>query len=146
MRRLLKGIAILAAASTALPAFAATLQPIQAGVMINRGNGFRDVAGATQAKVGDIVMAAPGGRARLVYEDGCKVSVEPGGVVTVKKLSPCLANAYGAELGLPTKAPEAPPPVDYSWLVVPVVAGGIACGLFCWPHHKPPPPFVPVSP
>ena len=144
MCRLLKGIAILAATSMALPAFAATLQPIEAGVKINRGDGFRDAAGATQAKVGDIVMVAPGGSARLVYEDGCKVSVKPGGVVTVKKLSPCLAGAYAADLPVYTKEP--PPPVaDYSWLVVPVVAAGIACGLFCWDHDKPP-PFIPVSP
>lgn len=94
MRPLSTVVALAATLGMSVHSYSATLQPVQAPVSINHGQGFHNVAGSAVAKVGDIVMAGPGGNAQLVYEDGCKVSISPGAVVTVEELSPCAANAY----------------------------------------------------
>jgi hypothetical protein len=49
-----------------LPASAATLNAVQGQVLINHGNGFQRVASATEAREGDLVMANPGGSAKLI--------------------------------------------------------------------------------
>jgi len=62
-----------------------------AGARVNRGAGFSPVAGTRALEVGNIVSvrnAAPG-RGVLVYDDGCKVTVNPGDVVRVTAPSPC---------------------------------------------------------
>jgi hypothetical protein len=58
-------------------------------VLINRGNGFQRVASSTQANAGDLIMASPGGSAKVVYPGGCVVNVKPGAVITVRDQSPC---------------------------------------------------------
>ena len=85
MRRVLSmalgfGIATVAC----LPAMAAaTVQVVQGKVSVNQGQGYKQVAAASAVSTGDQVMAAPGGRAKIVYSDGCAVDVYPGAVVTV---------------------------------------------------------------
>ena len=72
-----------------LPTLAATVQPVAtvepvAGkVSLNRGQGFKEVTGRAQANAGDQVMVNPGGRAKIVYFEGCMVDVRPGAVVGV---------------------------------------------------------------
>jgi hypothetical protein len=39
-------------------------------------------------------MVAPGGGATVVYDDGCKVDVQPGAVTTIAPLSPCASGSY----------------------------------------------------
>ena len=73
MRLLSKGIVVAAMTCMAVPSFAATLQPIQADVLINRGRGYQKVAGPTRAISGDVVMANSRGSAELVYDDGCRI-------------------------------------------------------------------------
>jgi hypothetical protein len=41
------------------------------------------------ANVGDSIMVGPGGSATVVYDDGCKVNVQPGAVTAIAPLSPC---------------------------------------------------------
>ena len=72
-----------------LPASAATLDAIQGQVLINHGKGFQRVAAATEAREGDLVMANPGGSAKLVYPGGCVTEIKPGSVVTVNDGSHC---------------------------------------------------------
>jgi hypothetical protein len=71
------------------PALGAVVEPIQGQVSINSGGGFQQIPFAVEANVGDVVMAAPNGRARIVYADGCLVPVEPGQVVAIEPESPC---------------------------------------------------------
>ena len=76
------------------PALAATVQPVQGQVSINRGEGFQGLAGKTQARAGDLVMVSPGGSAKVLYSDGCTVNVKPVKVVSVGAKSPCKAQYY----------------------------------------------------
>jgi hypothetical protein len=67
-----------------LPAMAATtVKVVEGQVSVNQGEGYKQVAGAAAVSTGDRVMAAPKGRGKIVYADGCTVDVFPGAVVTV---------------------------------------------------------------
>lgn len=65
------------------------VQPVQGGLYVSTGQGFQPVNSAINANVGDTIMVAPGGTAMVAYPDGCKVSVQPGEVRTIARLSPC---------------------------------------------------------
>jgi hypothetical protein len=93
-RALCVGCAILAAS----PCWAAaTVEPGSGKLTINRGHGFKPVTGPVNAKVGDSVMVGPGGSAMVVYDDGCKVNVQPGAVLTIEPLSPCASGSNAAQ-------------------------------------------------
>ena len=63
---------------------AATLDSIQGGVLVSRGgSGYKAVSVPTELRVGDTVLANPGGAARVVFDNGCAVSLQPGMVLTV---------------------------------------------------------------
>lgn len=89
MRSLVLGL--VAGVCLVSPALAATVQPVQGQVSINRGEGFQPLAGKTQARAGDLVMVHPGGKAKLLYPGGCIIPVTPGKVVQVGAKSPCKA-------------------------------------------------------
>ena len=82
-------------------AFAASLEAVRGEVSINRGEGFKRVTGPTEARAGDLLMASPGGSAKLVYSDGCPVRVIPGTVVRVGAKSPCKAMYYAGLVAPP---------------------------------------------
>ena len=73
------------------PSVAATVEPIQGDVSINQGGGvFRPIlVDRLRATIGDALMVRPGGRARIVYEDGCVVEVKPVVTATIAGKSPC---------------------------------------------------------
>lgn len=73
--------------------WAATVVPAQGDLSINQGQGFAPIKSRTNANVGDSVMVGPGGAANFVYDDGCKVDVQPGSVATVAPLSPCASGS-----------------------------------------------------
>ena len=107
MNRLLKRV--LSAATIAClassPVRAATLEFVQGKVMVNHGGGYRFVSGSVNLKPGDMIVADSGGSAQLFYDGGCTVLIEPGAVVTVAELPPCLTTqATPSTLGL---SPEA---------------------------------------
>lgn len=77
--------------------WAATLEPGQGSLTINQGQGFQQVNSRVDANVGDSVMVDPGGAATLVYDDGCKVDVQPGSVTTIAPISPCASGSYAAD-------------------------------------------------
>ncbi len=115
---------------------AATVQPVEGDVLINRGSGYEPVSGPTQAKVGDSVMASPGGSARVVYDDQCSVAVKPGRVVAIAPEPPCKKMASfdpdGTRMnaGLaPGKAFHEPPPRRHHWGWVPTAAITVVVGL-----------------
>lgn len=75
-----------------VPSLAATVEPIQGEVGINRGDGvFRHATSSVEVTIGDSLMVTPGGLARIVYPDGCAIDLNPGAVVTITVESPCKA-------------------------------------------------------
>src|ERR1700722_4633379 len=74
--------------------WAATLQPGAGQLSVNQGQGFQPVNSRVDANAGDSVMVSPGGSATVVYDDGCKVDVQPGAVATIAPLSPCASGSY----------------------------------------------------
>lgn len=87
------GLSLLVATASS----AATIEPIKGDLSINRGQGFQKVDGIIEAKEGDAVMVSPDGSAGVTYPDGCKVSLEPGMVMTIAALSPCASRSYARE-------------------------------------------------
>jgi hypothetical protein len=83
------GCTVLSSASS----WATTIEPGQGNLSINQGQGFKSIQGRMTAKVGDSVMVGPGGVATVTYDDGCKVSVQPGAVTTIAPLSPCASGS-----------------------------------------------------
>jgi hypothetical protein len=77
----------------ASPSWAATIEPGQGDLSINHGQGFKPINSRVDANVGDSVMVGPGGTATVVYDDGCKVNVQPGAVTTIAPLSPCASGS-----------------------------------------------------
>jgi hypothetical protein len=92
-------VALVAVVFAALPAHAAGVSIVPAdgtlkgNVFVNQGKGFEPVTVAVQARAGDSVMAYmayKGGRAKIVYPDGCAVEVNSTtAVVYVQATSPC---------------------------------------------------------
>ena len=70
-------------------AFAATVRATGGQVLINRGEGYKMVAGTVQGGPGDTIVANPGGSAQIVYPDGCVIEVLPGSVAVINAQSPC---------------------------------------------------------
>jgi hypothetical protein len=83
----------------ASPSWAAVVEPGYGDLTINQGKGFKPVISRVDANVGDSVMVGPSGAATVVYDDGCKVSVQPGAVTTIAPLSPCAAGSNAATTG-----------------------------------------------
>lgn len=99
---------------------AAVLDAIQGGVLVSRGGGaYQTVSQPTPLRVGDSVLANPGSGARVVFENGCAIEIEPGMVFTVGEAPPCDA-ADTASAGS-----------DYTMVAVgaAVVAGGVGIAI-----------------
>jgi hypothetical protein len=79
--------------------WAATVEPGQGSLTVNQGQGFQPVNSRIDANVGDSVMVAPGGSATVVYDDGCKVEVQPDAVTTIAPISPCASGSYAQDGG-----------------------------------------------
>lgn len=79
--------------------FAASVANIQGQTLVNTGNGFKQLVGATEAGPGAKVMANPGGQGQVTYPDGCTVTVNPGQVYTIAPVSPC--SQAGTNTGSP---------------------------------------------
>ena len=134
IRALCLGCAILAAS----PSWATVVEPGSGNLSINQGKGFKPVKYSMNAKVGDAVMVGPGGSATVVYEDGCKVSVQPGTVTTIAPLSPCAAGSNAATTGT-SYYPNCTPQPDGSlychpdWALVGLAVGAAAAlGVGVW--------------
>ncbi len=82
-------------------ATAATVEPIAGKVSLNSGKGFKDLSGVTSANRGAKVMTGPNSEATIVYEDGCRVHVAAGQVVSVTTSAICHAGAPTQVTALP---------------------------------------------
>jgi hypothetical protein len=122
------GLFATVAAATALGAtgaLATTVEVVQAEVSVNRGDGYKPLAGKTTVYAGHLVMAAPNGSAKVIYDDGCVVEVAPGAVVAVYETSPCQAQTAAVDTSAQTGA--ANPRRGY--IIAGVVVAGIAGGI-----------------
>src|SRR5262245_40522882 len=70
-------------------AFAAIVTVEQGQVLLNTGQGYQLVQGATKVNPGDIIVVNPGGMARITYDDGCVTEVRPPAVTAISSVSPC---------------------------------------------------------
>ena len=61
------------------------------GVRVHAGQGFQITHTATIVRPGDMIMIRrdASGKAELVYEDRCAISIRPGDIRRVAKSSPC---------------------------------------------------------
>jgi hypothetical protein len=103
-RRLFTALSIGCSVLVATPSWAAVVEPGYGDLTINQGQGFKSVTSRANANAGDSVMVGPGGSATVVYDDGCKVNVQPGAVTTIAPLSPCASGSNAAELAIPAPA------------------------------------------
>jgi hypothetical protein len=55
----------------ATSALAVTVEVVQPGVSVNRGNGYKPVVKQAKVSPGELVTAASNGSAKIIYEDGC---------------------------------------------------------------------------
>ena len=92
-RQRLKALCIGCTMLISSPSWAVIIEPGQGDLLINQGHGFKPVKKQINAKVGDSVMVRPGGTATVVYDDGCRVNVQPGAVATIAPVSPCASGS-----------------------------------------------------
>lgn len=108
-------------------AFAATVVP-SGDVYIDRGTGYQQIVGPTEAKAGDVVMAMAGGSASISYENGCLQSVDVGAVAIVSEIPPCVGEQATTSPG-----------VDYTLVIGGLaVAGGVAAAVALSGDDDPP--------
>lgn len=86
-------IFILAAMVAGGSAQAASLVDAKGQVWVGREKGFDLVQGAAELSPGDKVKVGSKSVARVVYPDGCSVTVKANSLATVAKHSPCSFNA-----------------------------------------------------
>ena len=135
----LLGYVVAAASVVALSgsAFAATVASIEGSVKVNTGSGYHAVSGTAEVKPGGSVMVGPGGKAEILYSDGCRTPVTPGAVSVVAPVSPC---AQG----------QVYPGNDYSnYLGYGLALGagiGIGCAIWCGQHGNTVVVVAPASP
>ena len=113
-----------------LPAMAATVEIVQGQVSVNQGQGYKQITAASAVSAGDQVMAAPGGRGRIVYADGCAIDVYPGAVLTVPQK--CYQPMTAGLEAVPAARP-------FPWVPVVGAAGILAVGICaasgCFENH-----------
>lgn len=117
-----------------LSAQAATLEAIKGGVMVSRGGGaYQTVDKPTALSAGDSVIANPGAAARVVFENGCTDTVQPGMVYRVPESPLCHTGSNPPDYSYGSLK-DAVPVVeerDYTALAVgaAVVAGGVGIAI-----------------
>lgn len=116
---------------------AATLTGIQGEVLVSRsGSDFKPVQNTTDVFPGDSVTVKPGGLVHIVYNDGCDVTVQTGGIITVTEPSPCAAKAKAAQD--PANLPASNQGLTATTIVVGgVVITGIVIGVSALSRNKP---------
>jgi len=93
LRGLLCGCLFGGVAFVGMGAEAATLER-KGPVLVNYGSGYVAAKNGAALQAGDTVMAKPGGRGQIAYDDGCREPVEPQRLVLVQDLSPCVDGAH----------------------------------------------------
>lgn len=144
VRRAALPVMVSIAALQGIPAIAATVIPYGGDVFVSSGDGFRKVKGATQVKVGDMVMVSPNGTAQVQLDDGNVITVAAGRVLSVPaKIRPTdAALPDGAQ---PTQADTGGNVIGGIVAVAGTLAVGITAAVVA-ENNSPKAPTVPVIP
>ena len=86
---------------------AATVSGPSGAVLVNEGNGFQPLKGATELAPGASVMVRPGAVATITYSNTCAVKVGSERVWTIQAQAPCASG--GTEIDLSTRMNQAGP-------------------------------------
>ena len=126
IRRLILLIAVVAFAGAAFAADSVgSISNVQGSVMFSHGGQFVPADKGQALPAGDRVMVAEGGSAMFVFNDGCKMPIAGGTIVTIPETSTCAgADVASQETPRVTNTGDFREPSDWSelWLVlVPVV-------------------------
>lgn len=70
-------------------AHAASLEDVQGDVWVGQDKGFRAVLGPEDVSPGDKIKVGSKSLARIVYPDGCRVTLRANSLATVAEHSPC---------------------------------------------------------
>jgi len=89
-------IFILAAMGAGGSAQAASLADAKGPVWVGREKGFNLVQGAAELSPGDKIKVGSKSLARIVYPDGCSVTLRANSLTTIAKHSPC---SFSAQAG-----------------------------------------------
>jgi hypothetical protein len=108
-------------------ALATTVEVVQPQVFVNRGDGYKPETKTSGVSAGHIVMAAPNGSAKIVYDDGCVVEVQPGAVVSVYETSPCQAQTGAVDTSSQVAAGSGS---RRGYILAGVVVAGVVGGVF----------------
>jgi len=117
-------IFIVAALVASGSAQAASLADAQGQVWVGREKGFTLAQGAAELSPGDRVKVGAKSLARIVYPDGCSVSLGANSLATVAKHSPC---SFRAQFGGDTGA--SPNLLGMGLVGAGVVGAGVGLGL-----------------
>lgn len=112
-----------------LSAQAATVMPEKGQVLLNQGDGYKLVTQPTEAAPGHLVIANPGSSARITFQDGCLISVQPGSVFTVTAQSPCQRKGSHVETGGSLKDTPMPEEARQERPIAPLIIGGAAIAV-----------------
>jgi hypothetical protein len=115
-----------AAALGSAVALATTVEVVTPQVSLNRGDGYMPATGTSSVFAGHLVMAAANGSARIIYDDGCVVEVQPGAVVAVHETSPCEAQTGAVDTSAQTGAGNP----RRGYIIAGVVVAGVVGGAF----------------
>ncbi len=136
-------VALGCAVLMASPSWAAIVVPGQGDLTINQGKGFKPVTRQINANVGDSVMVRPGGAATVVYDDGCKVNVQPGAVTTIAPISPCASGSNAQDwrdwCRPDPSHPDQTPDCGWNWGFWAIYGGGLGFIIYeiVRPTHNP---------
>ena len=89
IRHFALGFLLTALASTAYADSVATLGDIGGSVKINQGVEFVDAQPGQPVNAGDRILVMEGGSASITFNDGCKLQISGGSLVTVPATSTC---------------------------------------------------------
>ena len=118
---------------------AATVAQPSARILLNQGKGFKPATDRMAIKPGDQVMVAAGESVEIAYSERCKLTIEPGAVVTIPARSPCEKTAIappeklgGCSLKDDWQACHIEPERPRSHFLLGVGALGVYAGTMIW--------------
>ena len=79
------GLALVAGSAAAKDAATARLSAVQGSVMVNQGSGFVPASDKTVLHAGDRLMSLKGGKAHILFANGCDVALSGGAAATIAK-------------------------------------------------------------
>ena len=130
--------ALLATALLSTAAGAAQLNA-SGSVQLNRGDGFRPVAGSVAVRPGDRILVGANGRAELAYSSSCVTTIGPNSTSVVISSSPCEGRMDNGSRRTTTTVvdPSLPSLINPGMLAFGVLGAGAIGGLIVNVRNNP---------